>query len=61
MIGEDIMPEGSVVSKWNTSKGAFDSYIVGISPPEYDFVIEPGDCIVLRVADGGEFIMEVMK
>ncbi|HHF56129.1 MAG TPA: PKD domain-containing protein, partial [Thermoplasmatales archaeon] len=36
MIGEDIMPEGSVVSKWNTSKGAFDSYIVGISPPEYD-------------------------
>ncbi|MCD6331374.1 MAG: PKD domain-containing protein, partial [Thermoplasmata archaeon] len=61
MIGEDIMPEGSVVSKWNTSKGAFDSYIVGISPPEYDFVIEPGDCIVLRVASPGSFIMEVIK
>ena len=61
MIGSDIMPDGSVVSKWNTSKGAFDSYIVGISPPEYDFVIEPGDCIVLRVANSGEFVMEVMK
>ncbi len=61
LIGNDIMPKGSVISKWNVSKGAFDSYIVGISPPSYDFVIEPGDCVVLRVASSGSFIMEVMK
>ncbi len=61
LIGSDVMPDGSVVSRWNTSKGAFDSYIVGVSPPEYDFVIQPGDCIVLRVANSGEFLLEVMK
>ena len=61
LIGNDIMPKGSVISKWNVTKGAFDSYIVGISPPSYDFVIEPGDCVVLRVASSGSFIMEVMK
>ena len=61
MIGSTIMPTGSVVSKWNTSKGAFDTYVVGVSPPSYDFVISPGDCVVLRVANGGEFIIEVIK
>ena len=61
MIGSDVMPAGSVISRWNTSSGSFDSYIVGVSPPEYDFVIQPGDCIVLRVANSGEFLMEVMK
>jgi len=61
MIGNDIMPTGSVVSKWNTSRGAFDSYVVGVSPPSYDFVISPGDCVVLRVANGGQFVIEVIK
>jgi len=31
-IGSDIMPTGSVISRWNVSSGAFDSYVVGISP-----------------------------
>jgi len=61
LIGSDIMPAGSVVSKWNVSSGSFDSYIVGISPPAYDFVINPGDCIVLRVSDSGDFQIEVIK
>ena len=61
MIGNDIMPTGSVVSRWNVSRGAFDSYVVGISPPSYDFVIHPGDVIVLRVANSGEFVIEVIK
>ncbi|MEM2388531.1 MAG: hypothetical protein QXW78_05405 [Candidatus Thermoplasmatota archaeon] len=55
------MPVGSVISKWNVSNGAFNSYIVGISPPEYDFIIYPGDAIVLRVAKNGEFLIEVIK
>jgi len=58
-IGSDIMPTGSVISRWNVSSGAFDSYVVGISP--YDFVIEPGDCIVLRVSDSGDFNIKVIK
>ncbi|MEM1514178.1 MAG: PKD domain-containing protein [Candidatus Thermoplasmatota archaeon] len=61
IIGSDIMPVGSVISKWNVSSGAFNSYIVGISPPEYDFIIYPGDAIVLRVAKNGEFLIEVIK
>jgi len=60
-IGNDIMPTGSVVSRWNTSSGAFDSYVVGISPPSYDFDIQPGDCIVLRVSNSGDFQIEVIK
>jgi len=55
------MPTGSVVSRWNTSSGAFDSYVVGISPPSYDFDIQPGDCIVLRVSNSGDFQIEVIK
>ncbi|MEA2054462.1 MAG: PKD domain-containing protein, partial [Candidatus Thermoplasmatota archaeon] len=61
LIGNDIMPTGSVVSRWNVSIGAFDSYVVGISPPSYDFVIEPGDCVVLRVSSSGEFSIGVKK
>ncbi|MBC7128183.1 MAG: PKD domain-containing protein [Thermoplasmatales archaeon] len=61
IIGSEIMPDGSVISKWNVSKGAFDSYIVGISPPSYDFMVYPGDTIVLRVAISGEFLIEVIK
>ena len=61
LIGSNIMPTGSVISKWNTNKGSYDDYVVGISPPSYDFVISPGDCIVLRVANSGEFFMEVIK
>ncbi len=61
MIGSDVMPTGSVVSRWNVSSGTFDSYVVGISPPSYDFVINPGDCIVLRVANSGDFQIEVIK
>jgi len=58
-IGGDIMPPGSVVSRWNTSTGSFDSYVVGVSPPEYDFVIHPGDCAVLRIAQSGQYHIEV--
>ncbi|MGC9308172.1 MAG: hypothetical protein ACP5FL_05270, partial [Thermoplasmatota archaeon] len=58
-IGSDVMPEGSVVSRWNTSRGAFDSYVVGVSPPSYDFVIHPGDCVVLRIAQSGQYQIEV--
>jgi len=61
LIGGDIMPTGSVVSRWNVSTGSFDSYVVGISPPSYDFSIGPGDCIVLRIANSGEFMIEVLK
>jgi hypothetical protein len=53
------MPPGSVVSRWNTSTGSFDSYVVGVSPPEYDFVIHPGDCAVLRIAQSGQYHIEV--
>ncbi len=58
-IGSDVMPEGSVVSRWNTTRGAFDSYVVGVSPSSYDFTIHPGDCIVLRVAQSGQYQIEV--
>jgi len=58
-IGGDVMPEGSVVSRWNTSRGSFDSYVVGVSPSSYDFMIYPGDCIVLRVAQSGQYHIEV--
>ncbi|HEC75981.1 MAG TPA: PKD domain-containing protein, partial [Thermoplasmatales archaeon] len=61
LIGSNIMPTGSVISKWNVNTGTFDSYVVGISPPSYDFVINPGDCVVLRVANGGSFLIEVIK
>ncbi len=61
IIGDNIMPKGSVISKWNVSQGKFDDYIVGISPPSYDFVIKPGDCVVLRVANSGNFVMEVIE
>ena len=60
LIGSQVMPAGSVVSRWNTSRGAFDSYVVGVSPPSYDFFIQPGDCIVLRVAQSGQFDLEVI-
>ena len=60
-IGSNIMPAGSVVSKWNVSSGTFDSYVVGISPPSYDFVIHPGDCVVLRVSNSGDFNIKVIK
>ncbi len=61
LIGEP-MQKGSVISKWNTSKGSYDDYIVGVSPSQYDFVISPGDAIVLRVSSPGSFVMpEVIK
>ncbi|MCD6473765.1 MAG: PKD domain-containing protein, partial [Thermoplasmata archaeon] len=61
LIGEP-MQKGSVISKWNTSKGSYDDYIVSISPSQYDFVINPGDAIVLRVSSSGSFVMpEVIK
>ncbi|MBC7080661.1 MAG: PKD domain-containing protein [Thermoplasmatales archaeon] len=61
IIGSDIMPVGSVIAKWNVSKGGFDSYVVGISPPSYDFMVYPGDAVVLRVEKSGEFLIEVRK
>ncbi len=32
----------SIIAKWNASMQQFQSYLVGISPPEYDFVIRKG-------------------
>ena len=32
----------SIIAKWNTTIQRYQSYLVGISPPEYDFAIERG-------------------
>ena len=32
----------TIISKWNNSKGMFESYLPGISPEEYNFAIENG-------------------
>jgi len=61
LLASFVVTCGGVGLVWNVSSGSFDSYIVGISPPAYDFVINPGDCIVLRVSDSGDFQIEVIK
>ena len=40
-LGENITG-CSIVSKWNASLQQFQSYLVGISPPEFDFIIKQG-------------------
>ena len=40
-LGENI-PGCTTISRWNNSKGMFESYLVGISPVEDDFPIENG-------------------
>ncbi len=41
LLGQSIT-NCSIVSKWNASLQQYQSYLVGISPPEFDFVIKPG-------------------
>ena len=41
LLGQNIT-NCSIISKWNASLQQFQSYLVGISPPEYDFEIKQG-------------------
>jgi len=41
LLGQNIT-NCSIISKWNASLQQYQSYLVGISPPEYDFAIKKG-------------------
>jgi len=41
LLGQNIT-NCSIISKWNASLQQYQSYLVGISPPEYDFAIKQG-------------------
>ena len=55
------LPTGCTVSYYNTTKGYFDGFIVGVNPPgsDYDFTIQQYDVVCVRVAEGGTFLMPV--
>jgi len=38
----NLIPNCSIISKWNATLQQYQSYLVGISPPEYDFEIKQG-------------------
>ena len=55
------LPTGCTVSYYNTTKGYFDGFIVGVNDPgtKYDFTIQQYDVVCVRVAKEGTFLMPV--
>ena len=50
-IGENIS-NCTTISRWNNSKGMFESYLPGISPDEDNFVVETGEGLFVYVKEG---------
>ena len=46
-----------IISRWNSSIQQYESYLVGISPPEYDFDIEDGKGYFIYVENDTVFSM----